>query len=89
MYYKMDYQTKLLLWNISKQTEIANAIKLGEQGCMYNYKEICTGNQRRGQGKLTDLKISYVAKRDNKIDVSEWNAQRVALYWDQNKPSAD
>lgn len=79
----MDYETKMLLWNISKQTEIANAIKLGEQGCMYNYN--VTGDNKI----LSDLVVSYVAKRDNKLDVSEWNAQRVAQYWDQNKPKPD
>ncbi len=76
----MDYETKMLLWNISKQTEIANAIRLGEQGCMYNYKS--TGDNKI----LSDLKISYNSPRDNKCDVSDWNASRVEKYWDQNKP---
>jgi len=76
----------MLLWNISKQTEIANAIRLGQQGCMYNYKDTWSLDQKKGPGVFSDLKISYASPRDNKCDVSAWNASRVEIYWDQNKP---
>jgi len=77
----MDYETKMLLWNISKQTEIANAIKLGETGTKFSYGIVYNND------KCKDLKIEYkIHVVPNSINYSVQNAQLVQKYWDENKP---
>lgn len=76
----MDYETKMLLWNISKQTEIANAIKLGEMGTMITYGLV--------NKKCQNLNIKYgrVEHTSHRVNHSVSNVKWVAQYWDEHKP---
>jgi len=80
----MDYETKMLLWNISKQTEVANAIKLGEEGCTYKY----TTDSNDGN-EFLHIHRAYAPTHVHCPYRKNWsveNAMNVAKYWDQNKP---